>query len=82
MRRQVLKLLARTEDDLTDAELMGRGSEEFHEMALWLDLGRVPSEMDAIGCREYTRLRAYGLVRRAMDDLQRFWRDVNSGRGA
>jgi len=82
VQRQALALLDRTEDDMTDAELMGRASEEHWYMGLCMErFHRLPSEVDLVlGCREYTALRAHGVVARAIDDMQRKFRDSNPAR--
>jgi hypothetical protein len=77
VRRRALELLTRSEDALTDAELFASQTDDYWYIDLCLEqLHRLPSEVDPlIGCREYTRLQAYYLVRRAIDDMQRLFRE-------
>lgn len=81
MQRRVLELLARTEDDLTDAELMGRACDDLWYLDLCLDtLHRLPGEIDPIlPCSLYTTLKARSIVRQAMDDMVRRWRTPQGG---
>lgn len=68
------------EDELTDVELMARTPDELWYMDLCLEtLHRLPSEVDHIlGCREYTRLKARSIVKRAQDEQIRIWRSAVS----
>jgi len=77
VRRRALELLTRSEDDLTDAELFASQTDDYWYIDLCIsELHRLPSEVDPlIGCREYTQLQAYYLVRRAIDDMQRLFRE-------
>lgn len=73
VRARALESLSRTADDLTDAELFASQTDEYWFIGLALEtLHRLPSEVSPlIGCREYTRLQAYSIVKRAISDLQR-----------
>jgi hypothetical protein len=74
VRRYALEIIARTEEELTDVEVLaGDASEEFWYTDLCLEkLRRLPSEIDPLLlCRTYTNLQAYHVVKRAMDELQR-----------
>jgi hypothetical protein len=75
VRRHVLELLSRTEDDMSDVELMARAPDSFWYIDMCLErLHRLPSEIDPlIGCREYTTLQAYALVKRAQEDMMCAW---------
>jgi hypothetical protein len=77
VRRRVLELLARTEDDLTDAELFAQQSDEFWFVELCTStLHRLPSEIELIlTCREYTLLQAHSIVSRAIHDMQHQFRE-------
>jgi hypothetical protein len=72
VRDRALALLARTDDDLTDAEIFAQQEDGFWYIDLCLDqLHRLPSEVDPLLlCREYTQLQAYNVVKRAMQELQ------------
>ena len=73
--RRALELVGRSDDDLTDVELLTKGSDDFWYITLCLDsLHRLPSEVDRILlCREYTALQAHAVVQKAMTDLARVW---------
>jgi hypothetical protein len=77
VRRRVRDLLTRTIDDMTDAELMQRAADQYWYTELCLErLHRLPSEVDRIiTCREYTHLQAFALVKRAIADMTRIWRE-------
>lgn len=70
-RRTIMADLARTDDDLTDAEIVSRATDDFWYIDLCVDqLHRLPSEVDPIlTCREYTHLQAYSLVKRTLHKL-------------
>lgn len=77
MRRRALELLARTDDDLSDAELFMRQATDDHwYVSLCIeDLHRLPSEINPIlTMREYTLLQAHSIIKRAISDQQRQFR--------
>lgn len=72
MRARALESLARTNNDLTDAELFASQTDEYWFVDLCMEqLHRLPSEINPIiTCREYTKLQAYYIVKRAIADMQ------------
>ena len=74
-------MLQRTADDLTDAELFGRLTDEGWYVDVCLEqLHRLPSEVDPIlGCREYTTLQARSLVKQAQSSLMRRFQNQSTG---
>lgn len=82
MRVEALKLIARDDDDLSDAELFARqGDEEYWFVDLCLEsLHRLPCEIEPILlCREYTVLQAHSIIKRAMEGLSRTFADQKMG---
>ena len=78
MRRLALEYIApKSEDDMTDLELLSRAPDEYWFIDLCLEkLHRLPSEMEAlISNREYVTLQAYATVKRAMDKMCRTFAD-------
>ncbi len=75
VRRRAIEILGRTDDDLSDLELFARAPDAFWYVELCLEkLGRLPSEVDPLlGCREYTTIQAYHIVKKAMDEVAREW---------
>lgn len=75
VRTRALEILVRTEDEMTDLELFARAPDAFWYVDLCLEkLGRLPSEVDPLlGCREYTTIQAYHIVKKAMDEIAREW---------
>jgi hypothetical protein len=74
VRCYALEIIARTENDLSDVEILASdASEEFWYIDLCTQLlHRLPSEIDPLLlCRTYTGLQAYHVVKRAMEELQR-----------
>jgi hypothetical protein len=70
--------LARTDDDLTDAELfMQQATDDHWFVSLCIeDLHRLPSEINPIlTMREYGVLQAHAIIKRAISDMQRAFRD-------
>lgn len=78
-----MELLERTEDDLTDAEILGRSPDELWFMDLCVEeLHRLPSEVNPLlMCREYTWLKARSVVKRAMADMQRSFSGATGPKG-
>lgn len=77
MRRRAFELIARTDDDLSDAELfMRQALDDYWYIDLCLEtLHRLPSELDAtLTMREYGRLQAHATIKRAISDMQRTFR--------
>ncbi len=70
-------MLARTDDELTDAELFARQTDDYWFIDLCLEqLHRLPSEVEqTLLCREYTALQAYHIVKRAITDMQTIFRE-------
>lgn len=83
VRRRALELLGRTEDDLTDVEILARAPDELWFMDMCIeDLHRLPSEISPIlTCRECTWLKARSIVKRAQSDLQRQFSGATGPRG-
>jgi len=81
VRRIAIELCGRTIDDLTDAELFGRLTDDGWYLDLCIDsLNRLPSEIDPIlGCREYTLLQARAIVKQAQAELSRRFANQNTG---
>lgn len=74
MRRKALELLARTEDDLTNAEIFAReATDEYWFIELCLEtLHRLPSEVEPILMqREYMLLSARNIINRAMEIVRK-----------
>lgn len=74
MRRRALELIARTDDDLSDAELfMQQALDDYWYVELCLGtLHRLPSELDAtLTMREYGVLQAHQVIKRAISEMQR-----------
>ena len=71
MRRLALDLLERDIDDLSDVELMNRSTDDVWFIDLCLNtLHRLPSEVEPLmGCREYTTLQAYFVVKQAQSRM-------------
>jgi hypothetical protein len=71
VRRLALELLDRDIDDLSDSELMHRMTDEMWFVDLCLNqLHRLPSEVEPLmGCREYTTLQAYFVVKQAQSRM-------------
>lgn len=69
--RLALELLERDIDDLTDAELFSRSTDETWFIDLCLDkLHRLPSEVEPLmGCREYTTLQAFYIIKQAQSRM-------------
>lgn len=78
VRRRALDLLARTDDDLTDVELFMQQATDDHwfvELCV-SSLNRLPSEINPIlTMREYGVLQAHSIIKRAIGDMQRAFRD-------
>jgi hypothetical protein len=75
-------LLARGEDDLSDAEVFAQqgGEEYWYTKFCVTDLHRLPCEVDPIlTCREYTQIQAYHMIERAMEGLARTFKDQQTG---
>lgn len=81
MRREALRLCARTIDDLTDMELFGRLTDEGWYVDLCVEsLHRLPSEIDPIlGMREYGVLQARSIVKQAQSLMMQRFHDQNTG---
>lgn len=71
VQRMALEMMDRDLDDLTDTELMNRSTDDTWFIDLCLDkLHRLPSEIEPImGCREYTSLQAFFIVKQAQQRM-------------
>lgn len=74
VRTRALEIMAREDDELSDAEILARdANDDFWFVSLCIEqFHRLPSEIEPLlTCREYTVLQAHSIVARAMGEITR-----------